>query len=193
MTVWQYDSLAVWQFVSVTMLQCVKVIVCQSDRVIEWQSNRVTKWLSDRVTWWQSDRVTEWQSDKVTVTVKELQLMSDSVTVWQCNSVTVWHNDTVTLTEWQSDNVTKLGKLKKKWDGLSPTYLKPPPHPPKNGLCFFHHCFIILFQFLDIIFTLKVKKNMWKVDSARDPPPPLWTKSIKMLFFNFPYRVTVTV
>ena len=39
----------------------------------------------------------------------------------------------------------------------------PPPRPPPPNVdyVFFssHHCFIVRFQFLDIIFTLKVKKN----------------------------------
>ena len=48
---------------------------------------------------------------------------------------------------------------------------------------FFHHCFIVLLQFLDLSFTLKVKKKRAKVDSARNPPPPLWTKSIQFFFF----------
>ena len=62
----------------------------------------------------------------------------------------------------------------KKMDGLSPTYLKTPPPPPpplKMDYVFFHHCFIVLFQFLDILFTLKVKKKRAKVDSTRNPPP----------------------
>ena len=37
---------------------------------------------------------------------------------------------------------------------------------------FFHHCFIVLFQFLDIIFTLKVKKKTWKVGLGPKTPPP---------------------
>ena len=62
----------------------------------------------------------------------------------------------------------------------------PPPPPNVDYVFFSHHCFIILFQFLDIIFTLKVKKTMWKVDSAQNPPPPpLWTKSIQMFFCFF--------
>ena len=43
-----------------------------------------------------------------------------------------------------------LGKLKqnkKHLDGLSPTYLKPPP-PPKNGLCFFSPLFYRSFPIL---------------------------------------------
>ena len=36
-----------------------------------------------------------------------------------------------------------------------------------------HHCFIILFQFVYIIFTLKVKKKTWKMDSAPKTPPPI--------------------
>ena len=50
---------------------------------------------------------------------------------------------------------------------------KPPPAPPKCGLCFFsHHCFIVLFQFLDIFFTLKLKKICEKWIRTETPPPP---------------------
>ena len=63
---------------------------------------------------------------------------------------------------------------------------KPPPAPPKCGLCFFsHHCFIILFQFLDIFFTLKVKQIREKWIRTETPPPPLWIKSIIFFFFFF--------
>ena len=57
-------------------------------------------------------------------------------------------------------------------DGLSPTYLKPPPPPPPLNMdyVFFHHCFIVLFQFLDIIFTLKVKKKHEKWTRPETPP-----------------------
>ena len=86
-------------------------------------------------------------------------------------------------------NLVVLGKLKKKehLDGLSPTYLKPPPPTPlKMDYVFFsHHCFIVLFQFLDIIFTLKVKKQTWKVDSARDPPPHCGLSPSKCFFVFF--------
>ena len=52
---------------------------------------------------------------------------------------------------------------------------KPPPAPPpKCGLCFFsHHCFIVLFQFLDIFVTLKVKKIREKWIRTETPPPPI--------------------
>ena len=46
------------------------------------------------------------------------------------------------------------------------------PPPPKNGLCFFlHHCFIVLFQFFDIICTLKVKKKCEKWTRPETPLP----------------------
>ena len=48
----------------------------------------------------------------------------------------------------------------------------PPPAPLKMDYVFFHHCFIILFQFLDIIFTLKVKKNV-KSGLGQKPLPPI--------------------
>ena len=81
-------------------------------------------------------------------------------------------------------------KTKKHFDGFSPTHPKTPPAPPKCGLCFFsHHCFIVLFQFLDIFFTLKVKKYV-ESGFGPKPLPPLWIKSIKMCFFlNFPYTI----
>ena len=88
-----------------------------------------------------------------------------------------------------------LGKFKKKqkhFDGLSPTYLKTPPCPPKMWtMFFFHHCFIVLFQYLYIFFYIKSKKNTCKVDSDRDPPPPphcgLNPSKCFCFFLNFPY------
>ena len=48
------------------------------------------------------------------------------------------------------------------------------PPPPKCGLCFlYHHCFIVLFQFLDIIFTLKVFKKHEKWTRPETPSPPM--------------------
>ena len=60
----------------------------------------------------------------------------------------------------RTDYLTKGSFIKKK-DGLSPTYLKtPPPRPPPNvDYVFFHHCFIVLFQYLDIFFYIKSKNN----------------------------------
>ena len=68
---------------------------------------------------------------------------------------------------------------------------KPPQHPQMVDYVFFHHGFIILFQFLDIIFTLKSKKNMRRVDSAGNPPPPKKNglspqKCFFLVFFNLP-------
>ena len=51
---------------------------------------------------------------------------------------------------------------------------------------FFHHCFIVLFQFFYIIFTLKLKKYV-KSGLGPKPPSPMWTKSIQMFFFCFFY------
>ena len=75
------------------------------------------------------------------------------------------------------------GSLKKNhFDGLSPHWPKPPP--PKCGLCFFsHHCFIILFQYLYIIF------KTWKGDSARNPPPHCGLNPSKCFFLNFPKQI----
>ena len=69
----------------------------------------------------------------------------------------------------------------------------PPPAPPKCGLCFFsHHCFIVLFQFLDIFVTLKVKKIREKWIRTETPPPHCGLNPSKCFFvfvFNFPYMV----
>ena len=71
----------------------------------------------------------------------------------------------------------RLGKfhLKKKtfwWIKSNLPQTPPPPPPPPNvDYVFFNHCFIILFQYLDIFFYIKSIKNMWKVDSDRNPPP----------------------
>ena len=85
-------------------------------------------------------------------------------------------------------NMHRVREVKKnKNDGFSPTHPKTPPAPPpKCGLCFFsHHCVIVLFQFLDIFFTLKVKQIREKWIRTETPPPPLWIKSIKMFLFLF--------
>ena len=69
---------------------------------------------------------------------------------------------------------------------------KTPPCPPKCGLCFFsHHCFIVLFQFLDIFFTLKVKKIREKWIRTETPPPPHCGLNpfFFFFFFNFPYNI----
>ena len=69
--------------------------------------------------------------------------------------------------------IREVKKTKKHLDGLSPTYLNPPPLPPlKMDYVFFHHCFIVLFQFFDIIFTLKVQKKK-NVKSGLGPKPSL--------------------
>ena len=63
---------------------------------------------------------------------------------------------------------------------------KPPPAPPKCGLCFFsHHCFIVLFQFWDIFFTLKVKKIREKWIRTETPPPHCGLNPSKCFFFFF--------
>ena len=62
---------------------------------------------------------------------------------------------------------------------------KTPPAPPNVDYVFFsHHCFIVLFQCLGIIFTLKVIKKREKWTQPETPPPPLWIKSIQMFFFT---------
>ena len=64
--------------------------------------------------------------------------------------------------------------------------------PPLKMDYVFHHCFIVLFQFFDIIFTLKFKKKKtWKVDSAQNPPPPCGLSPSKcfFVFFYFPYSL----
>ena len=48
---------------------------------------------------------------------------------------------------------------------------------------FFHHCFIVLFQFLDKNFTLKVKKNVKSGLSPRPPPPHCGLSPSKCFFF----------
>ena len=66
----------------------------------------------------------------------------------------------------------KLGKLKKNhFDGLSPTHLNLPLPPINVEYVFSHHCFIILFQVLDIIFTLKVKQKHEHWIWPKHPPP----------------------
>ena len=46
----------------------------------------------------------------------------------------------------------------------------PPPTPPLMWTnVFFHHCVIVLFQYLDIFFTFKVNKMAY---TAKDPCPP---------------------
>ena len=56
----------------------------------------------------------------------------------------------------------------------------------------FYHCFIVLFQFFDIIFTLKLKKKKnVKSGLGPKPPSPMWTKSIQMFFFFFFTSLTV--
>ena len=86
----------------------------------------------------------------------------------------------------------EVKKKKKKIDGFSPTYPKTPPcPPPKCGLCFFsHHCFIVLFQFLDIFFTLKVKKIREKWIRTKTPPPHCGLNPSKCCFFCFCFFLT---
>ena len=58
---------------------------------------------------------------------------------------------------------------RKTFDGFNP------PAPPQMWTMFFfltHHCFFVLFQFLDIFFTLKVKKIHEKWIRTKTPPPP---------------------
>ena len=47
-----------------------------------------------------------------------------------------------------------------------------PPPPNVDYVFFLKNCFIVLFKFLDIIFTLKVKKNV-KSGLSPKPPPPI--------------------
>ena len=82
--------------------------------------------------------------------------------------------------------VHELREAKKKHlDGLSPTYLKTPPAPLKMDYVFFHYCFIVLFQFLDIIFTLKVKKKCEKWTRPETPPPHCGLSPSKCFFCFF--------
>ena len=48
------------------------------------------------------------------------------------------------------------------------------PPPINVDYVFITIVLLFFFQFLDIIFSLKLIKT-WKVDLARNPPPPLWT------------------
>ena len=77
--------------------------------------------------------------------------------------------------------------LKKSFGCIKSTLAQPPPPPqapPKCGLCFFsHHCFIILFQFFDIFFSLKVKKNVKSGLGPNPPPPPAIVDLIHPFFF----------
>ena len=68
------------------------------------------------------------------------------------------------------DLIREVKKQNKQY-GLSPTYLKTPPPPPPNVdyVFFSHHCFIILFQYLDIFFCIKSKN---KIASQRKPQAP---------------------
>ena len=58
---------------------------------------------------------------------------------------------------------------------------RKPPTPPPNVDNVFYLTIVLLFvfQFLDIIFTLKVKKN---VDLARNPPPHYGLNPSKCFF-----------
>ena len=69
------------------------------------------------------------------------------------------------------------------------------PHPPPLMWTnvFFHHCFIILFQFLDIFFYIKSKKKREKWTQPETPPPPtcgLNPSKCFCLFFKFPNIVS---
>ena len=79
------------------------------------------------------------------------------------------------ITEEKQLREVKKKKKKKKNDGLSPTYLKTPPCPPLMWtMFFFHPCFIVLFQYLDIFFYIKSKKKYVKSGLGPKLPPPLW-------------------
>ena len=61
----------------------------------------------------------------------------------------------------------------------------PPPHPPlKMDYVFFSPLFYRSFPIFRHNFYIKSKKNV-NSGLGPKPPPPLWTKSIQMLFFVF--------
>ena len=73
-----------------------------------------------------------------------------------------------------ADPVRKVKKTKTKMDGFSPTHLKPPHPPPLMWTTFFYLTIVLsfFFQFLYIIFTLKVKKNVKSGLGPKRPHPP---------------------
>ena len=71
------------------------------------------------------------------------------------------------------------GSLKKKINirvDFSILGQNPPYTPQRMDNVFFstwfYRCFIVVFQFLDVFFTLKAKKKTQTVDWTRNPPPP---------------------
>ena len=75
-------------------------------------------------------------------------------------------------------------KKKKTFWWIKSNLPQNPPRPPLMWtMFFFHHCFIVLFQYLDIFFYIKSKKNTWKVDSDRNPPPHCGFNPSKCFFF----------
>ena len=68
---------------------------------------------------------------------------------------------------------SKGKKKKKMMDYVQLTSKPPTPAPLNVDYVFFHPCFIVLFQYLDIFFTLKVKKICEKWIRTKTPPPPI--------------------
>ena len=95
---------------------------------------------------------------------------------------------------WNLVVLGKLKKTKKHLDGLSPTYLKPPPPtPPKNGLCFFSPLFYRSFPIFRHNFYIKSKKTNMKSGLSPRPPPPHCGLSPSKWFFFFFFKLPIVI